>query len=244
ADDPWIRKLLPRVVKRYHTYGMSDFSGALTSDLYATEIETRAMGVEFRAHYRDQKLGPFRIRIPGVHNVANALAAIGVALELDVPVDMIRAGLAAFAGVERRFQIRGEKNGIVVVDDYGHHPTEIRATLAAARAAWQRPLVVVFQPHRFTRTRDLADEFAKAFEQADRVYVMDIYPAGEAPIPGITGQMMADTIRASGHPSVQWLNRDSGLIPKLREELRDGDVLLTLGAGDVWKVGTELLELL
>ncbi len=242
ADDPWIRKLLPRVVKRYHTYGMSDFSGVLTSDLFATDIETKAMGVEFRAHYRDQKLGPFRIRIPGVHNVANALAAIGVALELDVPVDLIRAGLAAFAGVERRFQIRGEKNGIVVVDDYGHHPTEIRATLAAARAAWQRPLIVVFQPHRFSRTRDLADEFAKAFEQADRVYVMDIYPAGEAPIPGITGQMMADTIRASGHPSVQWLNRDSGLITKLREELREGDVLLTLGAGDVWKVGTELLE--
>ncbi|HNP28193.1 MAG TPA: UDP-N-acetylmuramate--L-alanine ligase [Nitrospirales bacterium] len=242
ADDPWIRKLLPRVVKRYHTYGMSDFSGVLTSDLYATEIETKALGVEFRAHYRDQKLGPFRIRIPGVHNVTNALAAIGVALELDVPVDLIRAGLAAFAGVERRFQIRGEKNGIVVVDDYGHHPTEIRATLAAARAAWQRPLIVVFQPHRFSRTRDLADEFAKAFEQADRVYVMDIYPAGEAPIPGITGQMMAETIQASGHPSVQWLNRDSGLIAKLREELRDGDVLLTLGAGDVWKVGTELLE--
>lgn len=242
ADDPWIRKLLPRVVKRYHTYGMSDFSGVLTSDLFATDIETKAMGVEFRAHYRDQKLGPFRIRIPGVHNVANALAAIGVALELDVPVDLIRAGLAAFAGVERRFQIRGEKNGIVVVDDYGHHPTEIRATLAAARAAWQRPLIVVFQPHRFSRTRDLADEFAKAFEQADRVYVMDIYPAGEAPIPGITGQMMADTIRGSGHPSVQWLTRDSGLIAKLREELREGDVLLTLGAGDVWKVGTELLE--
>jgi UDP-N-acetylmuramate--alanine ligase len=242
ADDPWIRKLLPRVVKRYHTYGMSDFSGVLTSDLFATDIETKAMGVEFRAHYRDQKLGPFRIRIPGVHNVANALAAIGVALELDVPVDLIRAGLAAFAGVERRFQIRGEKNGIVVVDDYGHHPTEIRATLAAARAAWQRPLIVVFQPHRFSRTRDLIDEFAKAFELADRVYVLDIYPAGEAPIPGITGQMMADTIRASGHPSVQWLNRDSGLITKLREDLREGDVLLTLGAGDVWKVGTELLE--
>ena len=130
----------------------------------------------------------------------------------------------------------------MVVDDYGHHPTEIRATLAAARAAWQRPLIVVFQPHRFSRTRDLADEFAKAFEQADRVYVMDIYPAGEAPIPGITGQMMADTIRASGHPSVQWLNRDTGLITKLREELREGDILLTLGAGDVWKVGTELLE--
>jgi UDP-N-acetylmuramate--alanine ligase len=244
ADDPWIRGLLPRVVKRYQTYGMSDFSGVLTPDLFATEIEPKALGVEFRAHFRDQKLGPFRIRIPGVHNVANALAAIGVALELDVPVDLIRAGLAAFAGVERRFQIRGEKNGIVVVDDYGHHPTEIRATLAAARAAWQRRLVVVFQPHRFSRTRDLVDEFAKAFEQADRVYVMDIYPAGEAPIPGITGQTIIEHIHASGHPSVHWVNSDPGLTTRLREELREGDILLTMGAGDVWKVGKELLETL
>jgi UDP-N-acetylmuramate--alanine ligase len=244
ADDPWIRGLLPRVVKRYQTYGMSDFSGVLTPDIYATDIETKALGVEFRAHVRDQKLGPFRIRIPGVHNVANALAAIGVALELDVPVDLIRAGLAAFSGVERRFQIRGEKHGIVVVDDYGHHPTEIRATLAAARAAWQRRLVVLFQPHRFSRTRDLADEFAKAFEQADVVYVMDIYPAGEMPIPGITGQTIVEKIQASGHPSVHWVNSDPGLTSRVREELREGDVLLTLGAGDVWKIGKDLVEIL
>jgi UDP-N-acetylmuramate--alanine ligase len=244
ADDPWIRGLLSRVVKRYHTYGMSDFSGVLTPDLFATDIETKALDVEFRAHFRDQKLGPFRIRIPGVHNVSNALAAIGVALELDVPVDLIRAGLAAFSGVERRFQIRGETRGIVVVDDYGHHPTEIRATLAAARAAWQRRLVVVFQPHRFSRTRDLIDEFSKAFEQADVVYVMDIYPAGEAPIPGITGETIAGKIHTSGHPAVHWVNSDPGLLPRLREELREGDILLTLGAGDVWKVGKELLGFL
>jgi UDP-N-acetylmuramate--alanine ligase len=242
ADDPWIRGLLPRVVKRYQTYGMSDFSGVLTPDIFATDIETKALGVDFRAHFREQKLGPFRIRIPGVHNVANALAAIGVALELDVPVDLIRAGLAAFSGVERRFQIRGDKQGIVVVDDYGHHPTEIRATLAAARAAWKRRIVVLFQPHRFSRTRDLADEFAKAFEQADVVYVMDVYPAGEAPIPGITGHTIVEKIQASGHPSVHWVNSDPGLIPRLREELREGDILLTLGAGDVWKVGKDLLE--
>ena len=242
ADDPWIRGLLPRVVKRYQTYGMSDFSGVLTPDIFATDIETKALGVDFRAHFREQKLGPFRIRIPGVHNVANALAAIGVALELDVPVDLIRAGLAAFSGVERRFQIRGEKQGIVVVDDYGHHPTEIRATLAAARATWKRRLVVLFQPHRFSRTRDLLNEFAKAFEQADVVYVMDVYPAGETPIPGITGHTIVEKIQASGHPSVHWVNSDPGLTIRLREELREGDILLTLGAGDVWKTGKELLE--
>jgi UDP-N-acetylmuramate--alanine ligase len=242
ADDPWIRGILPRVVKRYLTFGISDFSGVLTPDLFATDIESKALGVEFRAHYRGQKIGPFRIRIPGVHNVSNALAAMGVALELDVPVDLIRSGLAAFSGVERRFQIRGEKNGIMVVDDYGHHPTEIRATLAAARSTWSRRLVVVFQPHRYSRTRDLADEFAKAFEQAEVVYVLDIYAAGEEPIPGIDGKTLVEKIRGAGHPAVHWVNGDPGLVNRLREDLKEGDVLMTLGAGDVWKVGKEFFE--
>ena len=241
ADDPWVRGLLPKVVKRYQTYGISDFSGTLTPDFYATDIEPKAMGVEFRAHYRDRKLGPFRIRIPGVHNVANALAAIGVAMELEVSVDYIRSGLAAFSGVERRFQIRGEKQGIMVVDDYGHHPTEIRATLAAAKAGWNRRLVVLFQPHRYTRTRDLVSEFAKAFDQADMVFVMDIYPAGETPIPGISGEILAQAMKEAGHPSVHWVNGDPALAQKIREALQEGDVFLTLGAGDVWKTGKEIL---
>ncbi len=244
ADDPWIRGLLPGVVKRYQTFGLSDFSGVLTPDLFATDFEHKALGVDFRAHYRGQKLGPFRIRIPGIHNVSNALAAISVALEMDVPVDLIRSGLAAFCGVERRFQIRGEKNGIVVVDDYGHHPTEIRATLAAARATWSRRVVVVFQPHRYSRTRDLADDFSSAFEQADVVYVLDIYPGGEEPLPGISGKTIVEKIQGSGHPAVHWVNSDSGLITRLRDELREGDVLFTLGAGDVGKIGKELFETL
>ncbi len=244
ADDPWIRGLLPGVVKRYQTFGLSDFSGVLTPDLFATDFEHKALGVDFRAHYRGQKLGPFRIRIPGIHNVSNALAAISVALEMDVPVDLIRSGLAAFSGVERRFQIRGEKDGIVVVDDYGHHPTEIRATLAAARATWSRRVVVVFQPHRYSRTRDLADDFSSAFEQADVVYVLDIYPGGEEPLPGISGKTIVEKIQGSGHPAVHWVNSDSGLITRLRDELREGDVLFTLGAGDVGKIGKELFETL
>ncbi len=242
ADDPWIRGLLPGVVKRFQTFGLSDFSGSLTPDLFATDIEPKALGVEFRAHYRGQKIGPFRIRIPGVHNVSNALAAICVALELDVPVDLIRSGLASFSGVERRFQIRGEKNGIVVVDDYGHHPTEIRATLAAARATWSRRVAVVFQPHRYSRTKDLFEDFSRAFEQADLVYVLDIYAAGEEPIPGVTGQTLVEKIRESGHPAVHWVNGDPDLNSRLQDELREGDVLLTLGAGDVWKIGKEFLE--
>ena len=242
ADDHWIRGLLPGVVKRFQTFGMSDFSGSLTPDLFATDIEPKALGVEFRAHYRGQKIGPFRIRIPGIHNVSNALAAICVALELDVPVDLIRSGLASFSGVERRFQIRGEKNGIVVVDDYGHHPTEVRATLAAARATWSRRVVVVFQPHRYSRTKDLLDDFSRAFEQADLVYVLDIYAAGEELIPGVTSQMLVEKIRESGHAGVHWVNGDSDLNSLLQDELREGDVLLTLGAGDVWKIGKEFLE--
>lgn len=241
ADDPWIRGILPKVVKRYHTYGISDFSGTLTQDFYATDIEPKAMGVEFRAHHRDRKLGPFRIRIPGVHNVSNALAAIAVAMELEVSVDLIRVGLDAFSGVERRFQVRGERHGIMVVDDYGHHPTEIRATLAAAKAGWNRRLVVLFQPHRFTRTRDLVNEFAKAFDQADSLFVMDIYPAGEAPIPGISGEHLANVIKEAGHPSVHWMNGDPELAHKIREALQEGDLFLTLGAGDVWKTGKEVL---
>ena len=241
ADDEWVRGLLPRVIKRYQTYGLHDFSGALTPDVYASDIKANDRAVEFRGHFRGKKLGPFRLPIPGVHNVSNALAAISVALELDVSVDLIRTGLAAFSGVERRFHIRGEKAEIIVVDDYGHHPTEIRATLAAAKAAWNRRVIAIFQPHRYTRTRDLADEFANAFDQADVVYITDIYPAGEAKLPGITGEMVVEKIRSSGHEGVHWVNGDPDLIHRVKKDLQPGDVVITLGAGDIWKVGKELL---
>ncbi len=241
ADDEWVRGLLPRVIKRYHTYGVGDFSGVLTPDVYASDIKANDRAVEFRAHFRGKKLGPFRLPIPGIHNVSNALAAISVALELDVSVDLIRNGLASFAGVERRFHIRGEKGGVMVVDDYGHHPTEIRATLAASKAAWDRRVVAIFQPHRYSRTRDLADEFVKAFKQADVVYITDIYPAGEEEIPGISGELVAEKVRSSGHPSVHWVNGATDLVDQVKKSLLPGDVVITLGAGDIWKVGKDLL---
>lgn len=241
VDDEWVRGILPRVIKRYHTYGVGDYSGALTPDISASDVNANDRAVEFRAQFRGKNLGPFRLPIPGIHNVSNALAAISVALELDVSVDLIRNGLAAFAGVERRFHIRGEKAGIMVVDDYGHHPTEIRATLAASKAAWDRRVVAIFQPHRYTRTRDLADEFVKAFEQADVVYVTDIYPAGEEALPGITGELVADKVRSSGHSSVHWVNGRPNLVDHVKESLQPGDVVITLGAGDIWKVGKDLL---
>ena len=241
ADDEWLRGLFARVVKRYLTYGVGDYSDVLTPDLYATDISVNGRTVEFRSHFQGKRLGPFRLRIPGVHNVSNALAAIAVAMELDVPLDLIRAGLAAFSGVERRFHIRGEKGGIIFVDDYGHHPTEIRATLAASKAAWKQRVVAVFQPHRYTRTRDLADEFSKAFDQADVVFVTDIYPAGETALPGVSGELISEKIKSSGHPSVHWVPDKADLVDRIQGELSNGDIVLTLGAGDIWKVGEELM---
>jgi UDP-N-acetylmuramate--alanine ligase len=241
-DDARIRALLPRVVKRYQTYGIQPVSERTPPDFRATDMVLKKGETDFRAFYRERNLGPFRLVVPGVHNITNALAAIAVGLELDVPIDLIRKGLASFTGVERRFQVRGEKNGITVVDDYGHHPTEIRATLAAAKQGWGRRVVVLFQPHRYTRTRDLMDEFAKAFEQADVVFMTDIYAASESPIPGVTGARLADAVRAAGHPAVTYVERKQEMAAQVLPTLQPGDVVLTLGAGDIWKAGPELLE--
>lgn len=241
-DDEHIRALLPRVVKRYQTYGLRETTGYPGPDFRATEITLKQWESEFRAYFKGKSLGPFRLSIPGIHNVSNALVAIAVGLELDVPLDLIRKGLATFTGVERRFHLRGEKAGIMVVDDYGHHPTEIRATLAAAKQGWAKRLVVLFQPHRYTRTRDLIDEFASAFGDADLLFVTEIYPAGEPPIPGISGEKLADAIRANGHSAVTWVARKDELAERVLSVLKPGDLVLTLGAGDIWKVGPELLE--
>jgi UDP-N-acetylmuramate--alanine ligase len=241
ADDDHLRKLLPRVVRRYQTYGLRD-NGGVTPDFRATDITMKQWEMEFRASFQGRNLGPFRLPAPGIHNVSNALAAIAVGVELDVPVDLIRKGLASFAGVERRFDLRGEKGDVMVVDDYGHHPTEIRAVLTAARQGWSRRLVVLFQPHRYTRTRDLAGEFAHAFDQADLLFMTEIYAAGETPIPGVSGERLAEAVRAAGHPSVTWVERRDALAERVRPALQPGDLVITLGAGDIWKAGVELLE--
>jgi UDP-N-acetylmuramate--alanine ligase len=241
ADDERIRSLLPRVVKRYQTYGLREQEEG-GPDFRATDISLRQWGSEFRAYFRGKNLGPFRLATPGVHNVANALVAIAIGMELEVPIDLIRKGLAAFTGVERRFHLRGEKGGIMVVDDYGHHPTEIKATLAAAKQGWDRRLVVLFQPHRYSRTRDLIDEFAHAFDQAEVLFVTDIYPAGEQPIPGVSGERLAEAVRAAGHPSVTWVERKETLPDQVLPVLKPGDLVITLGAGDIWKAGLGVLD--
>jgi UDP-N-acetylmuramate--alanine ligase len=228
-------------VKRYQTYGLSEHEGILP-DFFATEINMSQWGADFRAQYRGRNLGPFRLAVPGRHNVSNALVAIAIGLELDVPVDLIRKALAAYSGVERRFHLRGEAKGIMVVDDYGHHPTEIKATLAAAKQGWgDRRLVVLFQPHRYTRTRDLLEDFARAFDQSDVLFLADIYAAGEQPIPGVSGAKLAETVRAAGHPSVTFVEEKDQLVDQVLPHLKSGDILITLGAGDIWKAGVGLL---
>ena len=241
ADDERLRALFPQIVKRYQTYGLHERDGA-APDFRATEISLKEWGSEFRAHFRGKNLGPFRLGIPGVHNVSNALVAIAIGVELDIPLDLIRKGLASFTGVERRFHLRGEKGGIMVVDDYGHHPTEIRATLAAAKQGWNRRLVVLFQPHRYTRSRDLAEEFAHAFDQADLLFMTEIYPAGEAPIPGVSGSKLADAVRATGHRAIMFVERKETLPDQVLPALEPGDLVMTLGAGDIWKAGLTLLD--
>ncbi len=244
GDDPYLRALLPQLRKRYVTYGRRASSDAPRTDLHATEIAIEGWSTTFRVRFHGQSLGAFRLNIPGVHNVSNALAAIGVGLELDVPLDLIRSGVASFSGVERRFHLRGERNGVMVVDDYGHHPTEIRLTLATAAAIRPGRLVAIFQPHRYSRTRELLDDFANAFAQADVVYVTPIYAAGEDAIDGVSGELLAGRIRATGHPAVRWAETPDALIDHVVRERRAGDMVLTLGAGDIWKVGVKVLEVL
>jgi UDP-N-acetylmuramate--alanine ligase len=236
-DEPHLQALLPRIEKRSRTYGRTSHA-----DLTAREIAFGPKGTRFAAVLNGTDLGRFSLSAPGGHNVSNAMAAILVGLELDLPVETIRDGLAQFSGVERRFQIRGEAGGVIVVDDYGHHPTEIRATLAGAKEGWGCRVVVVFQPHRYTRTRDLFADFCTAFYQADVLVVTDIYPAGEAPIAGVTAQALAAAIREHGHRDATYAESREAAVERVAKAARPGDMVITLGAGDVWKVGAALLE--
>jgi UDP-N-acetylmuramate--alanine ligase len=236
-DQPNIQLLLPRVQTRVITYGLE--SGA---DLGARRLHLAGLTSRFEVVHHVKVLGECSLQIPGRHNVANALAAIAVGLDLEIPFVTIQKALAGFAGVQRRFQVRGNAAGVMVVDDYGHHPAEIRATLAAAKAGFDARIVTVFQPHRYTRTFHLRDEFVTAFNQTDVLLVMDIYPAGEAPIDGVSAADLAERIRAHGHRNVAYLGGDRArVLDHLCEITRPGDLVLTLGAGDVGQLGPALL---
>jgi len=236
-DQPNIQQMIPQVEKRVVSYGIE--SGA---DVTARRLEFSGAASSFEVLHRGRLLGPITLQVPGRHNVANALAAVAVGTDLDITFSLIQQALAGFSGVQRRFQIRGEARGVLVVDDYGHHPAEIRATLAAAKAGFDRRVITVFQPHRYTRTQHLRQEFLTAFYQADVLLVMDVYAAGEAPIPGVSARDLADGIAAHGHREVHYMDGDrEGIVDFLDEHARAGDMVITLGAGDVGQLGAEVL---
>ena len=239
-DDPNVQSLLPGVRKRYLTYGLS-----AQAEVSARNVQCGAWGYSFDLYRLGQPLGRVSINIPGRHNVLNALAAAAVGLEMGFEPATVIGGLAHMKGVGRRFEKKGEAGGVTIIDDYGHHPTEIKATLSALTDCFpRRRRVVVFQPHRYTRTESLFDEFLSAFNQADRLIITDIYGAGEPPIPGISGRGLAEAIRSHGHRDVTYHEELGSLAEHLAESLSYGDVLMTLGAGNVYSVGEETLRLL
>jgi UDP-N-acetylmuramate--alanine ligase len=237
-DDPPVQDILPRVERRLVSYGLSP-----QAHVSARDVRLTPTGAHYTAVQRGSALGPIELNVPGAHNVLNSLAAVSVGLDLGVGFDRIREGLHAFTGVDRRFQVRGDEGGVLVIDDYGHHPTEIRATLAALRTrAGTRRTVVLFQPHRYTRTHHLWDEFCRAFHEADVLLVTDVYAAGEEPIAGATGDALAAAIAARGHQQASYAGDLKGAAVRLAAEAREGDVVLTLGAGSVWTAGDEVLK--
>ena len=236
-DHPTVQSLIPEVEKRFVTYGE-----APQADYRAARIEVRAHRVAFDALRRAEPLGRFEVGMVGRHNALNAVAVVALGDELGIPTDVTRAALSSFNGVERRFTIRGEAAGVTVVDDYGHHPAEVRAVLRGAREAFGRRVVCVFQPHRYSRTRDLLPEFATAFNHADVLIVSEIYAAGEERIAGVSGEALAEAIRGHGHKDVTFVAERAQLAAAARERALPGDLVITLGAGDITAVGPELLE--
>jgi UDP-N-acetylmuramate--alanine ligase len=238
-DDPNVQEIRPALSTRVRvgTFGLTP-----QADVTARDLSLERDGSRFTAVAGGEVLGEVSVSLPGLHNVKNALAAIAISRELDVPFEACVKTLATFAGVARRFERKGERNGVLVVDDYAHHPTEVAATLGAARQAHpERRLVVVFQPHLFTRTRDQAEGFGAALLAADAVYVLPVYPSREQPIPGVTSRLVSDAARSRGHRSVADVEDRASLVPRLLSELRPGDLLVTMGAGDVNRLGEEFL---
>ncbi|CAN5924968.1 UDP-N-acetylmuramate--L-alanine ligase [soil metagenome] len=242
-DHPHVQAIVPQITRRYVTYGVSR-----QADYRAKNIQYSGLSTHFEAYRRGESLGSFSVRMPGHHNVLNALSVIAVADELEVPFDIVREAIKSFHGVQRRFTVLGtptierdgKKGDVMIVDDYGHHPAEVEATLDAAQNGFDRRVVVAFQPHRYTRTQSLFDDFTRAFNKADVLIVTDVYAAGEQPIAGASGEALAEAIRAHGHHNVRYIG-DKKLIGKaLLEQVRPGDLVIALGAGDINASAREL----
>ncbi|ANM30296.1 UDP-N-acetylmuramate--alanine ligase [Acidobacteria bacterium Mor1] len=237
VDEPNLRSILPRLDRKVITYGLSD-----EAIVAARNVEIEGFGSRYELYVNGERKGRIRLPTPGRHAVSNSLAAVAVGLEMDLSFRTIASALKEFHGMERRFQPRGEAYGATVVDDYGHHPTEIEATLTAVREGFGARTLVVFQPHRYSRTQALLEDFGRAFPLADHVIVTDIYAAGEDPIDGLDGAQVADALVRHGHPSVHYEPKLTDVPKRLKEMVREGDLILTLGAGDVWKAGETLVR--
>jgi UDP-N-acetylmuramate--alanine ligase len=235
-DDPKVRTILPRIDRRVISYGMSP-----DADVRGRLLDSGPGGSSFSYTVRGKRRGRLHLCIPGYHNVLNALSVCALAEEIDISHRHLARAFAAFGGVARRFEIKGERGGILFVDDYGHHPTEVAATIRTARENYERRVVIVFQPHRYTRTRDLHEKFGGAFREADELFVTDIYPAGERPIKGVTGELIYCAVKREGKPPVSYVPHWGDLKATVRDSIRSGDIVITLGAGNIYRLGEELL---
>lgn len=236
-DETSVQDILPRLERHVMTYGLSK-----QADLRAEAIQFYSNYSEYTVLYKEKELGSVRIQLPGIHNVKNSLAAIGIGIELEMPFKDIKLGVEQFSGVNRRFEIKGEKNHIIVVDDYAHHPTEIQATLQGAKRGWNKRTVAIFQPHLYSRTRDFYKEFGKSFFDSDILIITDIYPAREEPIEGITGELIANAAREYGHRHVEYIPDKHQVVKHLHDIVHENDMVITLGAGDINKFGAQFLS--
>jgi len=236
-DEEGLREILPQINRKVITYGTSAQADVRAYDISFTETHSK-----FKVKYNGEFLGEIELNVPGIHNVKNSLVAITIAKELGVDFSIIQSALKKFTGVYRRFEIKAEVDGIMVIDDYAHHPTEVSATLSAIRSGWDRRVVAVFQPHLYTRTRDFYSDFAKAFLDSDVFICTDVYPAREIPIQGVTGQMITDAAEKFGHKNVIYVPDKNQIPDKLLEIVKPGDIVITMGAGDIWKFGEAFIN--
>jgi UDP-N-acetylmuramate--alanine ligase len=236
-DDDNAKDILPKIKRKTVTYGLT-----APADYRASAISFSGSSSSYALHYKESACGTVTLNVPGLFNVYNSLAAIAVARELDMQYEAIKEGLKGFAGVERRLEVKGTVNGITIVDDYGHHPTEIRETLRAAKQVWKKKIIVVFQPHRYTRTKALFNEFLEAFPDADTLIVTDIYAASEIPIDGVNAAALCEGLRSKGHPDVVYMHDFDDIVNHLLSIAEPSDVIITQGAGNVWKIGEDFLK--
>ncbi len=236
-DEPALQNIMPKIKKKIITYGLNG-----QADVQAVDIRHKENTSSFVVMKDGKELGEITLQIPGKHNVQNALAAITVGLELNVPFEKVKTGIEKFTGVFRRWEVKAEANGVMVVDDYAHHPTEISVTLAGVKSGWRRRVVCVFQPHLYSRTRDFYEDFGRAFFNADVLVLTDIYPAREEPIQGITGELIANTAKEFGHKNVHYVPDKKSVPDFLMAIKQPGDIIITMGAGDIWKFGEEFIK--